>query len=72
MKKEHKEILKLITAYLEKYPQLRFTQVLLNLDINQFPEEPKYQCKGLFRDNHDDKDDEVLKRILVRNVTFNN
>ena len=60
MKTEPKEILKIITAYLEQHPQLRFTQAIFNLDINQSPEEPEYQFKGPFRDNYSDKDDEVL------------
>ena len=72
MKTEHKEILKIITAYLERHPQLRFTQTIFNLDINQSPEEPEYQFKGLFRDNHGDKDDEILKRINERLNNFNN
>lgn len=72
MKKEHKEILKIITAYLQKYPQLRFTQAVFNLDINQSPDEPEYQFKGLFRDNHVDRHDEVLKRIKARIDNLNN
>lgn len=66
MKTEHKEILKFITAYLERHPQLRFTQAIFNLDINQSPKEPEYQLKGLYRDNYSDKDNEVLGRIKAR------
>ncbi len=72
MKTEHKEILQVIAAYLEKHPQLRFTQAIFNLDINQSPDEPEHQFKGLFRDNHEDKDDKVLKRIKARIDNTNN
>lgn len=71
MKTEHKEILKIITAYLEQHPQLRFTQAIFNLDINQSTKDPEYQLKGLFRDNYGDKDDEVLQRIKARMDYFN-
>jgi hypothetical protein len=72
MKTEHIEILQIITAYLEKHSQLRFTQAIFNLDINQPPDAPEYKFKGLLRDNHGDKDDEVLKRIKTRLDSLNN
>lgn len=64
MKTEHKEILELIRSYLEKNPDLRFTQALFNLDINQKPIGKIFD--NILRDNHGDKDPEVLKRINDR------
>ena len=64
MKDTHKEIIKLISDYLEEYPEIRFTQALYNLRINGFysvdnPE--KYNF--LFRDNYNDSDEDVLNKI---------
>lgn len=43
---------------------LRFTQILHNLDVNQFahPTDPA-QCNHQLRDNYNDRDTEVLGRI---------
>jgi len=57
MKKEHKEILELISEYLKKpnSDYLRFGQVLFNLDINQFvdnnPELSKYYIRDIYNDS---------------------
>lgn len=64
MKDTHKEIIKLISDYLEEHPEIRFTQALYNLRINGFfsvdnPEETNF----LFRDNYNDSDEDVLKKI---------
>ena len=64
MKDTHKEIIKLISDYLEEYPECRFTQALYNLRINGFysvdnPEESNF----LFRDNYNDSDEDVLNKI---------
>ena len=64
MKDTHKEIIKLISDYLEEYPEIRFTQALYNLRINGFysvdnPEESNF----LFRDNYNDSDEDVLNKI---------
>lgn len=53
-------ILELLDAYLKANPQIRFTQALFNLDINQFAEE---KPTSNFRDNYNDTDDDVLKRV---------
>ena len=64
MKKEHKEIIDLISTYLEYDPELRFGQALFNLKINEFqkstdPRNPNYNL----RDIHNDDDTDILKRI---------
>jgi len=64
MKKEHKEIINLISTYLEYDPELRFGQALFNLKINEFqkstdPRNPNYNL----RDIHNDNDADILKRI---------
>ena len=64
MKKEHKEIIDLISNYLEYDPELRFGQALFNLKINEFqkstdPRNPNYNL----RDIHNDNDADILKRI---------
>ncbi len=64
MKKEHKEIIDLISSYLEYDPELRFGQALFNLKINEFqkttdPRNPNYNL----RDIHNDNDTDILKRV---------
>lgn len=36
MKETHKEIIKLISDYLEEYPESRITQILYNLRVNGY------------------------------------
>ena len=64
MKKEHKIIIDLIYNYLENHPDQRFGQALFNLGINEFQKttEPKNSNLDI-RNIHNDKDDEILKRI---------
>lgn len=67
MKKEHKEIIALISNYLSKYPDQRFGQALFNLGINEFanrlnPEKENYQI----RDIHSDSDERILNRIKIQ------
>lgn len=62
---DFEEIIKLITLYKKTNPDLRFSQILFNLNINEFnnknnPEKDDY----LLRDNYSDSDNEILKRIL--------
>ena len=62
MKKEHEEILKAITKFLEENPEQRFGQALFNLKINQHAEggtPGNYRM----RDIYSDYDSEILKRI---------
>tara|TARA_R110002020_G_scaffold419155_1_gene628404 strand:- start:16661 stop:16957 length:297 start_codon:yes stop_codon:yes gene_type:complete len=66
---EHQQILKLLTAYLNKNPELRFTQALFNLDINQKPISKDPFNRDL-RDNYGDKDSSVLHRIVDRLEQF--
>ncbi|MBQ4805538.1 hypothetical protein J8L88_21930 [Aquimarina sp. MMG015] len=64
MKKEHQEIIDLISTYLEYDNDLRFGQAIFNLGINEFqkttdPRNPNYNL----RDIHNDNDADILKRI---------
>lgn len=64
LKKEHQEIIGLISNYLVNNYDLRFGQALFNLRINEFankthPEKENYTI----RDIHGDSDDQILKRI---------
>jgi hypothetical protein len=64
MKLEHKTIINLISDYLEKNPEQRFSQVLFNLNINQFSnQENPEEIKFLLRDIYSDSDEDVIKRI---------
>lgn len=63
-KKEHKEILDLISDYLANHYDQRFGQALFNLGINEFtnrlnPEKGNYKM----RDIHGDSDMKILQRI---------
>ena len=64
MKKEHEIIVDLLKEYLENHPDQKFGQALFNLGVNEFknttdPRNPNYDI----RDIHNDKDNEILKRI---------
>jgi hypothetical protein len=64
MKPEHKTIINLISDYLEKNPEQRFSQALFNLSINQFSnQENPEEIKFLLRDIYSDSDEDVIKRI---------
>ncbi|PWJ33117.1 hypothetical protein [Sediminitomix flava] len=63
-RKEHQQILDLISDYLSKHYSLRFGQALFNLGINEFvnkadPSEENFRI----RDIHGDSDKEILERI---------
>ena len=64
MKKEHQEIINLISNYLEEHPSQRFGQAIFNLRINEFvnrdaPEKENYSM----RDIHGDTDSDIITRI---------
>jgi len=60
MKQEHKEIIEIISNYLEKYPDIRFGQALRNLDVTQY----NYNTDvAVPVDNYNDSDKEILKRM---------
>lgn len=62
----HAEILDAIESYLSKpgASDLRFTQALFNLGINEFASPENPEEKGfLFRDNHNDSDLKILKNL---------
>ena len=64
MKKEHQEIIDILSKYLEKSPDIRFGQALFNLNINQFADELNPDNKEfLLRDIHNDSDAKILKRL---------
>lgn len=67
MKKEHKQILDLISTYLEQpnANHLRFGQALFNLGIIEFanPINPEEQNHNL-RDIHNDSDGNIISRNL--------
>ncbi|MGV1002995.1 hypothetical protein ACTS9U_16650 [Empedobacter falsenii] len=61
------KLVELIKEYSSKNPEQRFTQILFNLNINQFAE--KDFTKG-FRDNYNDLDQNVLERVQDRLIFF--
>ena len=65
MKATHQKILDKIAEYLETEgaEHLRFTQALFNLGINEFEEDQVHTDSFVFRDNHNDSDEEVIGRI---------
>lgn len=70
-KKEHKEILDLISDYLANHYDQRFGQALFNLGINGFvnklnPEKENYKT----RDIHGDSDKDILERIKNQLARF--
>lgn len=65
-KKEHREILNLIAAYLAEHYDQRFGQALFNLGINEFTENPSHSMNLRLRDIHEDTDDQILQRIKER------
>jgi hypothetical protein len=62
LKKEHKDILNLLEEYLSKegHHHLRFTQALFILGVSEFAGEPD---NGVFRDNFNDSDEKIIKKI---------
>ena len=60
----HFRILNLISDYLDNNPDIRFTQALYNLCINEFNNKENPELDNfLFRDNHSDSDEYILKKI---------
>jgi hypothetical protein len=55
------QILQHISDYLDKNPQIRFTQSLMILGINNFDQ------TNFIRDNFNDNDIDVLERINKKN-----
>lgn len=65
MKNQHQEILKLISDYLEKYPNQRFGQALFNLGVNEFIDDNDHTNYRI-RDIHGDSDEKILERVKKR------
>lgn len=64
MKKEHKEILEVISKYLEENPEQRFWQALFNLWINEFADKSNPEAKDfLLKDIYNDRDSEIVSKI---------
>jgi hypothetical protein len=63
-KKEHQEILDLISNYLANHYDQRFGQAIFNLGINQFANktEPEKENHKI-RDIHNDQDSAIIERI---------
>lgn len=58
------QILRAIGDYADKHPSQRFTQILTNLNINQFEnQQDPSEHNFLYRDNYNDTDAEVIERI---------
>ena len=69
MKEEHSEIIKLLSGFLDKYPDQRFTQALFSLGINEFEEinhEAAHEFHPQLRDVYNDPDEIVLARVKAR------
>jgi len=63
----NKEIIRILTEYVEKNPSQRFGQLLFNLDINQFRDKNCPSNKDfLCRDIHADSSEDILKRVKER------
>lgn len=63
-KKEHQEILTMISNYLANNYDQRFGQALFNLGINEFVDKINPQKENYtIRDIHGDSDDKIMERI---------
>jgi hypothetical protein len=65
MKKEHQEIIALISDYLATNYSQRFGQVLFNLDVNGFID-PYNRSESGMKDIHGNSDTDILERIKRR------
>lgn len=70
-KKEHQEILDMISDYLSNNYDQRFGQALFNLDVNGFinesdPAKAEYRMKDI----HGDSDERILERVKSRFERF--
>jgi hypothetical protein len=64
MNENAKEIIQLITEYLEKNPGIRFGQALFNLNINLFEDQQDPSRRDfLLKDIYNDSDQRILNRI---------
>ena len=64
MKKEHNEIINLISDYLNQHPDQRFGQAIFNIGVNEFlnkvdPEKDDFRI----RDIYNDQDSDIINRI---------
>ena len=64
MNENAKAIIATLTQYLESNPEIRFSQALFNLNINEFADSNDPSKKEfLLRDIYSDTDRRVLKRM---------
>lgn len=64
MKKEHNEIINLISDYLNQHPDQRFGQAIFNIGINEFLNKVDLQKEDFrIRDIYNDKDSDIINRI---------
>ncbi len=67
LKKEHQEIIDLISNFLADHYDQRFGQALFNLGINEFVNKPDTtKGENRIRDIHADADKKILERIKKR------
>lgn len=63
----NREIVKLLSEYIEEYPTQRFGQLLFNLDINQFSDRANPQNHNFkLRDIYGDESEVILQRMKDR------
>lgn len=67
MKNDHRKILEILKAYLDKNPSQRFGQAIFNLGINEFKSSEEFQLRDIYNDH----DSEILQRIEKRIELFN-
>lgn len=71
-KKEHQEILDLISEYLANHYDQRFGQALFNLGINEFSNKLNPEAHNFsIRDIHGDSDKQIIERIRKQLERFN-
>ncbi len=64
MTKEQEQIIKSLSEYLDKYPEIRFGQALFNLNINEFEKPNKFFGENKLRDIYNDSDLKILSRMV--------
>lgn len=65
MTENQKTLIEILSEYLKKNPNLRFSQALFNLNINQFADPINPETKGfLLKDIYNDTDEQLLERIF--------
>jgi hypothetical protein len=60
----------LLTEYLEKNPNIRFTQALFNLGINEFDKPYPEDSGPILRDPYNDPDEIVEKKVCDSLMRF--